>query len=79
MACSRSISPSGVLDLTAVGGEVVMARSVAIRDNTVNDSRREVRRAVSLSLAAVGGCNGKSVVCVKEVGYGDIKSAQSNK
>jgi len=70
MACSRSISPSGVVGLAVAGGGAVMTRSVAILDNTINDSRRDVRRAVSLSLAAVGGCKGKSVVCVKVVGYG---------
>jgi hypothetical protein len=77
IACSRSISPSGVLGLEAAGGEVVAGRSVAIRDNTVNDSRRDVKRAVSLSLEAVGGCKGNSVVCVNAVGCHNIKSART--
>lgn len=75
MACSRSISPSADLVLAPAGGEIIAGRSVASRDNAVKDSRRDVKRIASLSLAAVGGCNGNSVVCVKAVGYSNFTLA----
>ena len=72
IACSFSISPSGVLGFApATVGCVVfvvfVGRSVARRERTVSDSRREDKRVVNLSLAAVGGWRGNRVVCVSGV------------
>ena len=56
IACSVYISPSKVFDFTpaTVGTVMMVGHSVARRKSAVTDSRREGRRVVNLSLAAVG-------------------------